>query len=141
MEDSYDWKADIYDLDQVLDIDELGDAMYKLAVIAQKVDGDGYTVDDEMSWLGTMNIEAIPRSSNLYSLLERWYGGHDEMMGNVRNALEVPGYLVFISGNGYSRYDQDLLGGRGDGRTAESFERYLEKEGLHELSSRKGPRR
>ena len=140
MGEGYDWKDDIYDLDQVLGPDELGDAMNRLAAIASEIDGEGYTIDDELRWLGTMNAKAIPRSSSLYGLLERWYGSHDEMMGSIRCALELPGYLVFVTGSGYATYDQDLLRGYGDGRTTESFGRYVESEGLSMPSARRGPR-
>lgn len=140
MSEEYSWKDDIYDFEQVFDQEEQATILLRLAEIARQVDGPDYTVDDELDWLATMNIEAIPKDSELYGLLERWHGGEDEMVEAVRNAHVTEGHIVFISGNGYDRYDQDLLGGRGDGRSEREFEEFVKsayEEPAHGLRPRR----
>lgn len=74
---------------------------------------------------GSMTLWAIPRHSVLYTALEKWYGSHDAMMGNIRGAFERDEYLYFCSGCGYDIISADLLGGSADGEASKQFDDML----------------
>lgn len=118
------WKSEIKHSDEVAFVTD--GVRREMARKAQVIDGEGYSLEDELDWMMAMSIRAIPKSSPLYEKLEEWHGDHATLMAKARLSCEDEHYLYFAHGGGYAVFDEDLLGGDGTGRAEKAFETFLE---------------
>ena len=129
--DYYNWKDDIID---VTDTDDL-DLFY--AVSENVVDKDEYgeykdrdrdeAINEFMS--NIINLFKIEKKSKLYKYLLEWYGSKEKMLDNVRDVYETSDAIYFVTGSGYSLFDNDLLGGNADGTTEKKFSEFVDNDG------------
>lgn len=139
---SYEWRDDIYYVMGALQsdhcIDLPNDTKDDLAYLAGETivaeNGTDYYADpisaateeaNEFYPGGSMTLWAIPMDSYLYEMLQKWHGGHSNMMGAVRGAFEQDNMFYFCTGCGYDVMSADLLGGTADGQAAREFDAWI----------------
>lgn len=122
------WRSEIAKVD--LREDTITNHVIKNLMAQRMLDdeGAGYTLEDMVSFIEQNNVRGISKDSLLYDKLVEWYGDKDTMLDNVRYAMEDGDNLYWFHGNGYSVYDQNLLGGTGDGEAEKRFEEFLKKD-------------
>lgn len=120
---SWRWKDDIEDIEPTEENDDIWYAVAENMV--ENGDYKGYDVYEVMS--NIINLFKISKDSMLYDYLLKWYGSEDKLRKNVRDIYETDDAIYFVTGSGYSLYDDDLLGGNGDGLTEKEFDKFIEE--------------
>lgn len=137
----YNWREDILDIvDQdlnpswapVWDEDEKDALFYRAGQASAEENGTDYyggeiTEDDIWEEASSIiGLYAIPIDSTTYELLDAWYARRDQVLSDeVRSYFDDGRYMYFVTGAQYDIFDQDLLGGNGNGETKAAFEEFV----------------
>lgn len=104
------------------------DILYQIC--ANEIDDDEVTEDDiydELSYI--INVGIIDRDSLLARALITWFANvkqleYHEMLDYLKFTEDDHNWY-FTAGCGYNRYDSDILGGDGSGKTVKAFLTWL----------------
>lgn len=137
----YNWREDILDVaDQrnnpswapTWDDEERDALFYRAGQAAAEDNGAEYyggAIDEDDIWDEASNViglYAISFESVLYELLLAWHGSRDQRISEaVRDYFEDDQFMYFVTGAQYDVFDQDLLGGNGNGETKAAFEEFV----------------
>ena len=127
---TYNWRDDIEDMTED-NSEESYELFYRVA--ENMVDKDEYgeyadrdrdeCISEEAS--NIIGLWKISKRSRLYKYLLKWYGSEEKLLDNVRDVLDTPNAIYFVTGCGYSIFDADLLGGNANGEKAREFDQFV----------------
>lgn len=129
----YNWRNDINDVTERND-ESSDELFYAVAENIMENHPEDYPeATDPLEIVSDIiGLWEIPKDTQLYDYLLKWYGSKEEMEKHVRDYYETSDAIYFVTGCNYSIFDADLLGGNADGETARAFDKFVENGGVKE---------